>query len=446
MAPLALGAVSSASFFSPPPRGPGDRQNDRQRDSPGDSQGSRTPSEARGGLRGGPHSAPPSAGGASVSASVGGAIGAFATAERARASLEGRPLPKIGQAAMLAASHANIGQAAMRLHALDLHSVGERNAARRQLQWRQQAAADAQAAAEAHASLDASARHLQSVLRGRIARRSYKEKQLAVTRIRLNRVARVIQTGWRQYMSRRFGPSFAQIVITRFRERRRVEAIMTELIDQMIVVTVKRAREPGSRRRRRPTCETSPAALRPPGSDGHDSAQSPQTSLDVPGGAAATAAVASGAMIVRSQEGQAPRDMPRSKGHSPRASTATPTRSSQPAASRIERAASAKAMLATATMLADAVDRRERNEASTSRTRTPAGPATETQAASKIRGAAGPGGAHLSTKSKGGSRGSATARGRMASSAVTAAYALESASSPRGPAKLKKGSSKKAVG
>ena len=160
-------------------------------------------------------------------------------AEQARAVTGSglRPLPALGMLPRAAASRANISQAAMKLHTLDL---SERNAARSKLFHDERAQIKALEYAENFARVEAAARLLQQRLRARLSESITRRKMSVIMRIGKAYRATVIQTCWRNLMKRRFGPSYAKVVIERCRERKRTDDFVRELLSGVVALAVRR--------------------------------------------------------------------------------------------------------------------------------------------------------------------------------------------------------------
>lgn len=350
-------------------------------------------------------------------------------AEEHRALVGERPLPAVGTLPMAAASRANIGQAAMKLHAIDLEGVGERNAARRNLKLRERRQEAAEAAAVRRAKLNAAAQQLQTALRSKITRRSHLQHDQAVQRMRLNRVARVIQSGWRRYLKNRYGPSFAEIVLLHYRQRKALEGFMHEILDRCVSVAVKRANR-SFKGRKKPTGFSGELSGLPPGG----------MPMSPPAGRRRSSGELSGLPL-----GGIPANSPGGTFHGHGASEAAagatePTRS--------DRAASAKEVLLQATALADEIARandphRTPTKAKVSRTTASGGKSARSRASSgSVLGGAGTATPRAGTPAP--ASGGKSARSRASSGSVPADAG---ASTPRGgtpaPAKLKKSKTRK---
>ena len=160
-------------------------------------------------------------------------------AEQARAVTGSglRPLPALGMLPRAAASRANISQAAMKLHTLDL---SERNAARSKLFHDERAQIKALEYAENFARVEAAARLLQQRLRARLSESITRRKMSVIMRIGKAYRATVIQTCWRNLMKRRFGPAYVTVVIERCRERKRTDEFVRELLGGIVALAVRR--------------------------------------------------------------------------------------------------------------------------------------------------------------------------------------------------------------
>jgi hypothetical protein len=136
-----------------------------------------------------------------------------------------------------AASRANISQAAMKLHTIDL---SERNATRSKLFLDERAQIKALEYAENFARVEAAARLLQQRLRARLSESITRRKMSVIMRIGKAHRATVIQKCWRNFMKRRFGPSYAAVVIERCRERKRTDEFVRELLGGIVALAVRR--------------------------------------------------------------------------------------------------------------------------------------------------------------------------------------------------------------
>ena len=148
-----------------------------------------------------------------------------------------RPLPALGMLPRAAASRANISQAAMKLHTIDL---SERNATRSKLFLDERAQIKALEYAENFARVEAAARLLQQRLRARLSESITRRKMSVIMRIGKAHRATVIQKCWRIFMKRRFGPSYAAVVIERCRERKRTDEFVRELLGGIVALAVRR--------------------------------------------------------------------------------------------------------------------------------------------------------------------------------------------------------------
>ena len=148
-----------------------------------------------------------------------------------------RPLPALGMLPRAAASRANISQAAMKLHTIDL---SERNATRSKLFLDERAQIKALEYAENFARVEAAARLLQQRLRARLSESITRRKMSVIMRIGKAHRATVIQKCWRNLMKRRFGPSYATVVIERCRERKRTDEFVRELLGGIVALAVRR--------------------------------------------------------------------------------------------------------------------------------------------------------------------------------------------------------------
>jgi len=148
-----------------------------------------------------------------------------------------RPLPALGMLPRAAASRANISQAAMKLHTIDL---SERNATRSKLFLDERAQIKALEYAENFARVEAAARLLQQRLRARLSESITRRKMSVIMRIGKAHRATVIQKCWRNFMKRRFGPSYAAVVIERCRERKRTDEFVRELLGGIVALAVRR--------------------------------------------------------------------------------------------------------------------------------------------------------------------------------------------------------------
>ena len=125
----------------------------------------------------------------------------------------------------------------MKLHTLDL---SERNAARSKLFHDERAQIKALEYAENFARVEAAARLLQQRLRARLSESITRRKMSVIMRIGKAYRATVIQTCWRNLMKRRFGPSYAKVVIERCRERKRTDDFVRELLSGVVALAVRR--------------------------------------------------------------------------------------------------------------------------------------------------------------------------------------------------------------
>jgi hypothetical protein len=125
----------------------------------------------------------------------------------------------------------------MKLHTIDL---SERNATRSKLFLDERAQIKALEYAENFARVEAAARLLQQRLRARLSESITRRKMSVIMRIGKAHRATVIQKCWRNFMKRRFGPSYAAVVIERCRERKRTDEFVRELLGGIVALAVRR--------------------------------------------------------------------------------------------------------------------------------------------------------------------------------------------------------------